>query len=1285
MTEWNEGQTEVLNSLGKDHNILVSAAAGSGKTAVLVERIVRSVEQGLCGIDEILVVTFTKAAAAQMKGKIIRLLEERAYDSKDPKLLRQLSMAANADISTIDSFCNRVVRENFQLVGVDPGFDVLDAGEESLLMEEVMDTVLDRLYREEDFAAFARAFIRRTYDDSGLRDLIRKIYRVSEGFAEPEKWIERHRIRKTDTPEQVLERDWAVEMLQIIRRSARSAVSCLERERDRYAGETDPEKRSVAEKITAVLDADREWMDSIVKAEDLFEISGLPPVPNNKFMKSSYIKVYEPAEIESLSKCRTKLRNEMKELINSVSVAAVAEEISCHAEVEEHLIHAVRAFREALDQEKQRRKKYDFSDIAHFAFRILYDPQRGQVTETGRRYAAKYRFIYIDEYQDGSDIQEHILNSVARLKDGRTTNIFMVGDVKQSIYRFRQARPQLFLEKERDYRKGDEEGSDGQVLFLNRNYRSRNEILEAVNYVFRRLMREDFGGIIYDENVQLNPPKGREKMPGPEVLPELLILDPEETEEAEAAVPVSSDILEARMIGNRILELVKGDSPYSFRDIVILQRSVSGCGPMLREYEKMGIPVQLEDPKAYFDAEEVMVILSVLQTIDNTRQDIPYATVLRSEIGGCTDAELGYLAMQRKGRTESLFETAAQVLEDGTGRESEDLAGLRCSLLEKLSVLHSFLEKWRRESLYLSISQLIDRILEDSGYRLVAAGMPWGQRREANLMQLMFKAEDFEKAGNHGLFHFLRYIEKCRIHEVAFGESGGLAEQSDAVRICTIHSSKGLEYPVVFVSRLGKQFNLEDLKGMVMVSADYGMAPNRIRRIGEKYWLSEKGVLRNAVNRLEKQEGLYEELRLFYVAMTRAKERLILTGKRKGFQNDWQEAHFRKTGSAELSYGELTSAKTYLDFLAPILLGDPEGAAVHFSVNVHMAADIRRQREEEPVISPETTAETEKGDSEAVIPEEAAEKLRARAEMLKAGYEYRYPYQAAVVTKTKLSVSEIKHEAMELGDRSFDTEPQVPVEPVESLEEPEKARKQEAENTPEKPGESLEEPEKALEEASGKARKEKAGKAQKAAGISGAEYGTAVHKLMELLPFGEIDSPESMRRVLLKLLKGPFFTEDLRKAIHVDTIKQFYSEDPGSLFQRMRQADQRRQLYREQQFLVGLPADRLGQELPLREAEVEDAARQRVTAGGTLRFATKEPVVLQGVIDAFFLEQDAEGQTYAVLMDYKTDRVETPELLIDRYRAQISLYKETLEDILHVPVREMWLYGFSRGLGEIQI
>ncbi len=1236
MTNWNEGQLRILESISRDHNILVSAAAGSGKTAVLVERIVDSVEQGLCGIDEILVVTFTRAAASQMRGKITRLLEERAYNSGDPRMLRQLSLSANADISTIDSFCNRVVRENFQLAGVDPGFDLFDAGEGALLSEDVLDDVLDRLYREPEFAAFAKAFIRRSYDDSRLRELILRVYRVSEGFADPEDWIERNTIRKDQSPEEILQMPWAVAYFGELQREAEAASKYVEAEIRRYEAEADPKKQPVAEKILKILDEDLEFYDRIRDAETLTEATKALEVDASRFMKASYVKVYDPEEIEILAKTRKDQRDKLKKALEIFAGDDMEAELAGHAALEEHLIRAVRMFRDALLQEKRRRKKYEYGDIAHFAYRVLYDPNKQEVTAVGRRYAEKYRYIYIDEYQDGSDMQEHILNSVARQKDGMPSNIFMVGDVKQSIYRFRQARPQLFLEKEEQYGKGT---APGEVLYLNRNYRSRTEILDATNFVFRQVMRREFGGIVYDENVQLNPPENREE-PELRLLPECLLVDPvvDETDgdgQPVTVPPVADDVLEAGLIGRKILALVS-DGKARFGDIVILQRSVAGSGAMLREYERLGIPVQLEDPKAYFDAEEVVVILSVLQLIDNARQDIPYAAVLRSPIGGCSDAELAYLAMHRSDRAEALYDTAELFLE-GEAEAPEELSSLDDALREKVTRLHSCISRWKRESLYLSIAQLLERILEDTGFREVAARMPRGNRRLNNLMQLRFKAEEFEQAGNHGLFYFLRYIEKCKIHELEFGEMGNLSESSDAVRICTIHSSKGLEYPVVFVARLGKQFNRMDQRKMITVSADFGVAPNRIRKIGGKYWLSEKGMLRDAVNRLENLADLHEELRLLYVAMTRAKERLYLTGVRKGLLEDLRNGGI----PSEITYPMLTGATTYLDFLVPVIMKDRSETEKYMEVQVLSAEQL--ESAPVPVIVKEETETKER-------PSDAG-RIEALAEELKSRHAFIYPYQAAVLTRTKLSVSEIKHAAME---------EQLP--PADQKEtgvpgSSETVPKQEDGSETAKPG----------------------------SGITGAEYGTAVHKLMELLPFEEIDSRKEMHDALKNLLQGPHFTEDLRKAIRIDKIEQFYSEEQESLFQRMKRAAEGGRLYREQQFLIGLPASRLGQEIPVREAAEADARPVRVEEGTALTLATEEPVVLQGVIDAFFLEKDEAGNTFVVLMDYKTDRVDSPEELIGRYRAQLSLYEKTLTDILQLPVREVWIYGFGAGIGEVRL
>ena len=1236
MKKWNEGQIAILDSISRDHNILVSAAAGSGKTSVMVERIVNGVEQGLCGIDEILVVTFTKAAAAQMKGKITKELEERAYNSGDARMLRQLSLAANADISTIDSFCNRVVRENFQEAGVDPGFDILDRGENTLMEEDVMDSVLERLYRDPEFAGFAQAFFRNTRKDDMLRDLIKKLHKVSQGFADPEDWLGKCCPDPENLLASALSGPWAVALLKEMKQIAKTMEDLLVTEISVYEKEADPDRQKIADKVVTALKKDLLVVDGVLNAGTLLEAAVACKGSIGRFPNKEYEMVY-PEMGNELPDRRTKLLSALRDNTKNLSEESLEQELQNLIITEEHLLRAVRLFHDELLREKKRRKKYDYSDIAHFAYRVLRDPETGKVTPVGQRYADKYRYIYIDEYQDGSDMQEHILNSVARTRDGKPCNIFMVGDVKQSIYRFRQARPQLFLEKEAAYKK---DGTNGEVLYLNRNYRSRNEILRACNEVFRRLMSPDFGGIDYDENVQLNPPEGREDQWDPYFLPEVLLSDPKSGDED--MDEVESDVLEARLIGRKILELVEEKQEYSFGDIVILQRSVKGCGRMLKEYARLGIPVRLEDPSAYFDAEEVVVILSLLQIIDNSRQDIPYAAVLRSPIGDCGDAELACLAMQRSDTSQSLYDVAGMLMEDEAA-VPEALEEMTEGLKVKLQRLNERLLRWKRDSRYLSIDRLVERILEETGYRQEVARMSEGDRRLANLLQLQYKAEEFEKAGNHGLFTFLRYIDQCKVHQVDFAEDGSISEGNDAVRICTMHSSKGLEFPVVFVARLGKSFNVQDTKNKITVSADYGMAPKITRKAAGKYWLSKGGFVNSIVNYLYKQDARFEELRLLYVAMTRAEDRLYMTGVVKGLE----EAIEKKT---TLYYTDKSKAANFLDFLLPIL--SQEGIGQYIRTHIYDVLSLEE-------VSPAGAGKADAAEQE-MIPDEAAE---AEAAILREKYAYTYPYQAAVYTRTKLSVSEVKHEAMERKGISLTPTPEKPAE-AEAETKTEAKAKTDAEPKAESKEES-------------RNREEGGAKKKAASGITGADYGTAVHKLMELLPFEQIGSKKEMRETLKELLAGPFFTEDLRKALRVDKIEQFYSDAPDSLFQRMKRAKQRGDLHVEQQFLIGLPARRLGQEIPLQEEDGEQAD------GG--RFATEEPVVLQGIIDGFFLEKDEEGKPYAVLMDYKTDRVDSPEQLIDRYYAQMSLYRETIEDILQLPVREMWLYGFSAGLGEIRI
>jgi ATP-dependent helicase/nuclease subunit A len=920
-------------------------------------------------------------------------------------------------------------------------------------------------------------------------------------------------------------------------------------------------------------------------------------------------------------------------------------------------------------------------------------------------------------------MQEHILNSVARFKDGVPANVFMVGDVKQSIYRFRQARPQLFLQKVETYGEGR---SEGEVLFLNENYRSRKEILEGVNYVFRQIMRADFGGIIYDENVQLNHPK-KDLLPDPDWLPEVLICDAsgegvpaqdgdEDEEEGENGEtgntsseeddlpPVSEDVLEARMIGRKILSLVKGEKPMmipneafdkdkpesesnsekrpvTFGDVVILQRSVSGCGNMLREFEKMGVPVQLEDPKAYFYAEEVVILLSVLNLIDNSRQDIPYAAALHSPVAEVTDEELAYLATRRFSPAVSLFDTAdTWIRREKAGKNpaeeknTEYFTALRKNLLTKLIRLHEMLEVWKKECKYLSISQLISRILEDTGFREAVAKMPRGERRLKNISQMIYKAEVFEGGGDSGLFTFLRYIEKCKYHEADFADRGGASEGVNAVRICTIHSSKGLEYPVVFVARLGKQFNRKGYTGKAIVSADFGIAPQRIRKIAGKYWLSEKGIQWNAVKQLDIQESLYDEERLLYVAMTRAKEMLYLTGVRKGFASEMRDAEF-SGGCGEITYGQLAGAKGYLDFLVPSLLHNLEETAKYYKIEVYTSDELTEENaaEESAAISEaeenaKDTEDTAVSESEAEIMDNPKDSLNDKKdekltpEQILAMHNFCYPYQGAVETKAKLTVSEVKEKAEKLALAKAEAEKQS--DGTDTSEESAKAENEKGKK-------------------SGSIRRNRNK-------VSGSEYGTAVHKLMELLPIKDIENAADMKKALEELLASSYFTDDLRKAVRIPAVSRFYSASPDSLFQRMKRAEERGLLRREQQFLIGIPADKVGVDLPLAEVGEEDprfstlettypVAEKEITCG------SEETIVLQGVIDAFFLEEDEDGNLYAVVVDYKTDHVDTPEELILRYKTQLVLYSDTISDILGIPVREMWLYGFNKDLGEIRL
>ena len=591
MTEWNKAQLRVLESLNEDKNILVSAAAGSGKTAVLVERIIRSVMENKCDIDELLVVTFTRAAAAQMKAKVIKALEDVCEKGEDPSMVKQLALAENADITTIDSFCNRVVRDNFSLIGIDPAYDFYDAQEAKMLHEDILDDCFNEWYEtDEEFKRLASLFMKKGMDDTKLRDAIFQIYRVSQSHADERGFFNEMRKEAEASGDEVRKLPWLVSVVDEAERFFTDAKLRLEKLREDYLPLKGLENDKLVSNLIDTISSDIDNVSGFLDAKSMEEMRLAASAKLKTFSKKNACIEAFGKDIENYAS----LRENIKLFFQTIpDIGEIIKEQDRNRWMTLKMIECTEVFAERLLAEKRRNRKYEFGDIAHFAYKVLRDEETGCLTPAAVELRDRYRYIYIDEYQDSNDLQEEILNSVARRDDkGNPCNVFMVGDVKQSIYRFRLAKPALFMEKSANYA---EEDGDGILLNLNTNYRSRKEILEATNFIFRNLMIKEVGGIEYDDEARLNAPEKKKDAEGEEeerrILPEILLLntktddgasdeEAEEGSEGDASLSsldlMSGDEAEAIMIGKRILELVDDSKDsglgrkVNFGDITIL-------------------------------------------------------------------------------------------------------------------------------------------------------------------------------------------------------------------------------------------------------------------------------------------------------------------------------------------------------------------------------------------------------------------------------------------------------------------------------------------------------------------------------------------------------------------------------------------------------------------------------------------------------------------------------------------------------------------------------------------
>lgn len=1102
---WTEEQRQVIKL--RNRSLLVSAAAGSGKTAVLVERIIQKITDTTrpMDIDKLLVVTFTKAAAAEMRERIMAAVDAKLLeDPENLHLQKQKMLLPSAMITTIDSFCMSVLREHFDTIGLDPGFRVGDPQEMTLLKQDVAEQLLEDCYEKKDaeFIAFSQTYSSGKLD-KGLTDWILRIYDFSQSYPWPEEWLENSLAMNPGAMGKAAGHSPVVQLvMEESRRILREMAGTLKTALDMSLGSGGPAL------YEPMLLSDLEQTEVMVGCKTWEELYDYIHHMEWKRLSGKKQPEADPSVVDMVKA----LRQEAKDLFGWLKKNYFAEDLEAVLSKEERilpgltvLLRLTEEFSRRFREEKKQRNLIDFNDQEHFALNILLDDKH-EPTAAAKGYSEQFEEIMCDEYQDSNQVQETLLTSISRERDGQP-NIFMVGDVKQSIYRFRMAEPEIFLGKYQTYTK--DEGSH-QRIDLHKNFRSRACVLESINRIFESLMTPEICGMEYDADAALYPgldyPETEQKIS--ERAEWLMVEHGSDTE-------MTKREAEARAVGLRIREITDEASGLwvmdtesgkyrraEYGDIVILLRTVKNwTEDYVRVLKDMGIPAVGETSSGFFDTLEIQGILNMLRILDNPLQDIPMAAVLTSSMGQLSDEELAELRLTNS--SVHLYENIQAYLEQGE----------KLVLIEKLKAFLAMYDRLRRMKAHRSIEELIHEIYGMTGYVQQMFAMPGGELRRANLERLVEYARDFKNTSYRGLFHFIRYVDQLKESKEDLGGAVLPGDEGQAVRIMSIHKSKGLEYPICFVAGLGKAMNFTESRSRIVVHARYGVAADGVdleQRV-KIHSLSKKVFSRKLL-----LDQMGEEVRVLYVAMTRAREKLILVGTLEDMEQTGEKWALAGMAPIPLTYSRMLRAKSYLDWIGPLLWSDGHrGESLGFEFRcinpAHMAAeDIREEIQMDRDREFLRDCAVVKADCRQLY-EKIDTKLR-----------WRYPRELMTRLQGKMTVSELKKMAGE--------------EMTGAVLYPEKEEK-----LPMDLGNPL---------------------------YTAQQKGTATHKIFELLPFGQISSVDDVAvfiRDCVEREQIPAFWEEL---IPVKKIFDFCQSELG---QRMARAERMGKLCREQPFVMGIP------------------------------------------------------------------------------------------------------------------
>ena len=1241
-TKWTNEQLQAINT--RKCNLLVAAAAGSGKTAVLVERIIRIItnEENPVDIDRLLVVTFTSAAAAEMRERIADAIAKALERNPNSKILqKQLTLLSRSNITTMHSFCLDIIKNYFYTIDLDPSFRIGDETEGTLMKSEIINELFEELYEEDDvdFKDLVEAYSGYK-DDEKLKEMVLNLYRFSMSGPWPEKWLyEKAEAFNINTLDELNETDWIKVLKGNVKIELYGFINMVKKAIE-IINDTEG-----LEPYLETFNSDLVYLYNGYEAIDK-NLSELYTALNSiEFIKLKTVRknnVSDENAQNTVKSIRDSIKKKVKSLNEDVFAFTPEEALEGLRSVYpfmKTLSRITLEFSERFTNKKRDRNILDFNDLEHLALKILISKdEEGNVvpSDVAGHFRNYFDEVLVDEYQDSNNVQETIINLVSR-KNLEEPNVFMVGDVKQSIYRFRQAKPELFLDKYNEY--SLEPGNRDRKIQLYKNFRSREEVISGVNYIFKMVMSNIVGELEYTDEEALNlganfkDNNEENSVVGGDI--ELHILDKSGTlnsEEVEISEDNDDEVkgeeeedidainLEARIVSKRIHELLNGKDGKKFKvldkstseyrdvkysDIVILLRATKNWSEVfLDELGVEGIPVYADTGSGYFESIEIRTIMSLLKIIDNPLQDVPMIAVLRSPIVGFSTEELSDLRILNK---DLYFYEVIMKINNGDYEVSEELKSKCNKFIENLT-------RWREKAIYTPIDEFIWFLYMDTAYYGYVGAMPNGKLRQANLKILFQRAKQYESTSFKGLFNFINFINKLRRSSGDMGSAKVLGENEDVVRIMSIHKSKGLEFPIVFTCGMGKQFNLMDLTKSILYHEELGFGPDYVNLNTRNSYST---LAKEAIKKKIRLETLSEEMRILYVAFTRAKEKLIITGATRNLEksiNSWMSA--ASLDENLILPSEVLKGKSYLDWIAMAMCKHRDGQKLREYVGSpvdHLKSDLStwdiKFWSKDSLIGDRNLEPVDESESKELL---ITSKIDFVDKEVQRRLSYKYRFMEAGGLPSNISVSDLKRrELLEDNDDGIDV--------VEMFKEKNVIKP------------------KFLQEEKG---------------ISSAERGTIIHYVMQRLDLRRVSTIDEIKSQIKEMVLEKSLTEKEASIVWYKKVLVFYQSNLGKRL--LAAYNSERVVKRELPFFTEISSTDFDENL---DKEI----------------FKDEKIRLQGIIDCFFEEEDG-----LVLLDYKTDYVEdgNEEEIINRYKSQLKYYKDALEKITGKPVKESYLYLF---------